>query len=164
MEIPYPCTLLLKGPQSNPNFAILPSPSGILRAAVIIPKHCHYLALQQPPKCYSSLNVHPLPVEGCCCKTIWCFTKVIDKFLRVFSLVIPLSRTLVCKQLSPPWVLKSCSSRLHLDVCCTVNPILPFCRRLSFLRWWLLHSSMVVAPHYKIGKRTVSPSSVRYLV
>ena len=97
VAIPYPCIRLLKGPQSNPNSTILPSPSGIPRSAANTPKHCHYLVLWQPSKCYSSLKVRPLPVERCCCNTIWCFTRVIDKVLRVFSLVVPMSRTLIYK-------------------------------------------------------------------
>ena len=149
MAIPYPCIRLLKGLQSNPNSAIRPSPLGIPHFAANTPKQCRYLSLWHPSKCYSSLQVCPLPVERCCCNTIWCLTRVIDKILRVFSLTDSMSSTLTCKQFPPPWVLKSCSLGLHLDVCCAVNPILPFYRRLSYLRSWLLHSSMVIVSYYK---------------
>ena len=40
----------------------------------------------------SSLNAHPLPVQGYCCNIIWCFTKVVNNILRVFSLTVSMSK------------------------------------------------------------------------
>ena len=143
MALLGPCIRLLKGhiQTLNPSFFLC------LQAFFVLlrfsSRHCRYLALWQPPHRCSSLKVRPLPIERCYCDLVWVFTKVVKTYLEFSPSLFPCPNP----RLQTPSSFVSAEVlflETVLDVCCTVNPFLPFCRRFSYLNSWLLHSSMVV--------------------